>query len=62
MSNHIPVRRIGVSITEAALILGIGRSSIYALINSGRLHPKKIGARTILNADEVQRLLVEEAS
>lgn len=46
-------------IPEVCRMLGIGRSMLYELIASGRLLVVKIGARTLVPADEVQRLASE---
>lgn len=43
---------LGRSINAAALKAGVGRSTIYGAINSGALHARKAGRRTlILDAD-----------
>lgn len=47
---------LAVSINSAAKALGIGRSSIYALIKSGKLEAIKIGRRTLLTTDSIKRL------
>lgn len=44
------------SINEAAKALGIGRSSVYALIKSGSLDSIKIGTRTLLTTESIRRL------
>lgn len=36
------------TIPEAQAQLGVGRSTIYALMASGVLHPVKIGSRTLI--------------
>jgi excisionase family DNA binding protein len=45
------------SITEAAEALGLGRTSIYALINDGRLETIKIGRRRLIKVNSIHRLL-----
>jgi excisionase family DNA binding protein len=47
---------LAVSINSAAKALGIGRSSVYALIKNGRLEVIKIGRRTLLTTASVRRL------
>lgn len=42
-------------VTDAAEVLGIGRSTLYELIASGELHTLKIGRRTLLSEDELRR-------
>lgn len=44
------------SINETAKALGIGRSSVYALIKSGSLDAIKIGTRTLLTTESIRRL------
>jgi len=45
------------SINEAAKALSLGRTSIYALINEGRLETVKIGRRRLIKVDSIKRLL-----
>ena len=45
------------SITEAAKALGLGRTSIYALINEGRLESIKIGRRRLVKVESIRQLL-----
>jgi excisionase family DNA binding protein len=45
-----------ISVNETAKALGIGRSSVYALIKSGGLDAIKIGTRTLITAASITRL------
>ncbi|WP_245656325.1 helix-turn-helix domain-containing protein [Novosphingobium naphthalenivorans] len=45
------------SITEATKALGLGRTSIYALINEGRLETVKIGRRRLIKVESIRQLL-----
>jgi len=45
------------SISETAKALGLGRTSIYALINEGRLETIKIGRRRLVKVDSIRLLL-----
>lgn len=45
------------SITEAAKALSLGRTSIYALINSGTLKTVKIGRRRLVKVESIRQLL-----
>jgi excisionase family DNA binding protein len=45
------------SISEAAKALSLGRTSIYALINDGRLDTIKIGRRRLVKVESIQQLL-----
>ena len=46
------------SISQAAEALSLGRTSIYQLINEGRLATVKIGRRRLVKVDSI-RLLIE---
>lgn len=45
------------TIGEASARSGIGRTTIYKLINSGQLPARKCGRRTIIIADDLRRCL-----
>lgn len=47
---------LAISINNTAKALGIGRSSVYALLKSGRLDAIKIGRRTLLTTESIKRL------
>lgn len=47
---------LAISINETAKALGIGRSSVYVLLKSGKLDAFKIGTRTLLTTESVKRL------
>ena len=47
---------LAISINDTAKALGIGRSSVYALLKSGRLDAIKIGRRTLLTTASIKRL------
>ena len=47
---------LALSINDTAKALGIGRSSVYALLKSGRLDAIKIGRRTLLTTESIKRL------
>ncbi len=48
---------LAVSIKDAAKALGIGRTSIYAMIADGRLDAFKIGRRTLVRMELIRRLV-----
>lgn len=52
---------LAISINETAKALGIGRSSVYSLVKSGRLDAIKIGRRTLLTTESVKRLAQSRA-
>ncbi len=51
---------LAVSINEAAKALGLGRTSIYALIAEGRLEVFKLGRRTLVRVASIHRLVGEQ--
>ena len=44
------------SISETARVLGLGRTTIYNLINRGQLETVKIGRRQLVKAASIERL------
>lgn len=50
---------IGASIDEAAAVLGLGRGTIYKLIDSGTLDSKKIGRRRLVSAESIRGLMAD---
>ncbi len=48
---------ITVSVIDAAKALGLGRTSIYALINEGKLDTIKLGRRTLITTESMRRLI-----
>jgi len=51
----LPPAPIGLGLSEAGTVLGISRTSIYALIKSGRLRSVKIGCRRIVLTDDLKK-------
>ncbi|WP_430416296.1 helix-turn-helix domain-containing protein [Parasphingorhabdus sp.] len=50
------MKPILVSINETAKLLGLGRTSIYALINSGKLETAQIGRRNLVKMESIEKL------
>ena len=50
-------RRLAMSVAEAAVEAGVGRDHIYAAIRNGRLDARKLGRRTIITFDALERFL-----
>ncbi|WP_397415468.1 helix-turn-helix domain-containing protein [Phenylobacterium sp.] len=48
---------ITASINDTARAVGLGRTSIYALIREGRLETVKLGRRTLVRIASIRRLL-----
>ena len=49
--------RLAFSVQEAAAALGLSASSIWKWISLGQLRTIKIGGRTLITADELNRIL-----
>jgi excisionase family DNA binding protein len=48
---------IAISVTDTARVLGLGRTSIYALIKEGRLETVKLGSRRLIKTESVRKLI-----
>lgn len=51
---------LAVSINDTAKALGLGRTSIYAMIGDGRLEAFKLGRRTLVKAESIRRLVADQ--
>ena len=51
---------VTISISGAAKALDLGRTSIYELINEGRLETIKIGRRRLIKTESIRRLVDEQ--
>jgi excisionase family DNA binding protein len=56
-----PTVPFAVSIAEAGRLMGVSRALIYQLINAGELSVVKIGTRTVIRTDVIQRFLAANA-
>ena len=57
-----PARLLGrllYSPAETEAILGISHDTLYRLIRVGRLDAKKIGSKTVITAESIERLIAE---
>jgi excisionase family DNA binding protein len=57
--KEVAMEQIAVSIKETAKALGLGRTSIYAMIADGRLEAFKIGRRTLVRVESIRRLVAK---
>jgi excisionase family DNA binding protein len=51
------VEPLALSIKDAAKALGLGRTTIYAMIADGRLEIFKIGRRTLVKMESIRRVI-----
>ncbi len=51
---------IVLSIADTAKALSLGRTSIYVLINNGKLDVVKVGSRTLVKTESIRRLIDRE--
>lgn len=49
--------QLSLSIEETRIASGLGRTKLYALINSGELKARKIGKRTVILKDDLDAFL-----
>jgi excisionase family DNA binding protein len=50
-------RRLAISVAEAAVEAGVGRDHIYGAIRDKRLEARKLGRRTIITFEALERFL-----
>ena len=51
------VAKIGMTIEEAAEMAGIGRNTMRALVDWGKLPVLKVGRKTIIRTDTLERFM-----
>ncbi len=52
-----PVERAAFTIDETVVMTGVGRDLIYEAIKNGRLVARKLGRRTIIPADALEKFI-----
>jgi len=62
MNIHASNEPICVTVNEAARMLGIGRTKLYALISSGELEVVKIGRATRVTTTSMRELILRHQS
>jgi predicted site-specific integrase-resolvase len=60
-SEPIPLKRIGYRVNDFCAVTGIGRTSLYDLINAGKIRTVRIAGRRIIPAGEADRIMTEGA-
>jgi len=48
---------LAISINDTARALGLGRTTVYAMIADGRLVAFKLGRRRLVKADSIRQLI-----
>lgn len=56
------VAKLSYSVREAAAATSISRTTLYCLINEGKLATRKVGGRTLIPAASLHRLIEGEAA
>lgn len=51
--------RIFYSPRETEQILGVSHATLYRLIGAGRLDARKLGAKTVITGESIERLVVK---
>lgn len=59
---RLKLNRVTYRIDEVATMLGLGRTTVYKLIEDGHLTRIKVGARTLIRATDVEALLQRQAA
>lgn len=54
------MEQLAVSISDTARALGMGRTSVYAMIGDGRLDAFKLGRRTLVKVESIRRLVAAQ--
>jgi excisionase family DNA binding protein len=55
------MQKFSISIEETVRALSLGRTSVYSLINDGKLDTIKIGRRRLVKVESIRRLLEAQA-
>lgn len=58
-TSQLPAERIAVGIDEAALMLGVGRSTIYNWQKAGKLPSVKVVGRRLIPVSAIRSLIGE---
>ncbi len=53
--------KLAYGIEEAAMAIGVGKSTIWRWVHDGRVKTIKLGGRTLIRREELMRLLDEAA-
>jgi excisionase family DNA binding protein len=51
---------LAVSVKDAARALGVGRTTVYALVNEGKIETIHVGRRRLIKTASLRRLIASE--
>jgi excisionase family DNA binding protein len=57
----IPAPPLTLTVQDALRVTGIGRTTLYKLIDTGQVRRVKVGKRTLIPFDDLQKLVTPEA-
>jgi excisionase family DNA binding protein len=57
--TNTPAQPLAHSVPDAARLLGIGRTKLYELIDTGELRTIRLGSRRLVPDSELQRIVTE---
>jgi excisionase family DNA binding protein len=60
-AKPFPAPVLTLTVREALRATGLGRTTLYKLIDSGRVRRVKIGKRVLIPFDDLQKLIAPEA-
>lgn len=54
--------RVAYSVNEVVSLTGLGRTTVFKLMDEGKLRRRKVGARTLILSEDVDALLQRHAA
>lgn len=61
MNDNEKLDRLAYSVTEAAQVLGLGKTTVYGLMDSGKLPFCRIGTRRRIRSADLHALLADKS-
>lgn len=62
MNDNEKLDRLAYSVTEAAQVLGLGKTTVYSLMDSGKLPFCRIGTRRRIRSADLHALLADQTN
>ena len=62
MNDNEKLDRLAYSVTEAAHVLGLGKTTVYGLMDSGKLPFCRIGTRRRIRSVDLHALLADQTN